>query len=171
MQQFLNSLQYTVWLKYVLNSKFSFLLIILRQEASGKLIFQHSKKLKTGPLGSTVQELFKFIWSPGSGQFHMFLAYVIKVDKREVPRLYFEHIMCSCCFRFFQENYPYAVKKKNVGSYPLFNLLNQANFICFWHMTSKLIKKGVIRLYFEHIYVLLLFSVFPGKLHLCCKSD
>ena len=40
----------------------SFLLIILRQEASVKLIFQHSKKIEieTGPLGSTVQELFKF---------------------------------------------------------------------------------------------------------------
>ena len=33
----------------------SFLLIILRQEASVKLIFQHSKKIETGPLGSTVQ--------------------------------------------------------------------------------------------------------------------
>ena len=38
----------------------SFLLLILRQEASVKLIFQHSKKMETGPLGSTVQELFKF---------------------------------------------------------------------------------------------------------------
>ena len=38
----------------------SFLLIIFRQEASVKLIFQHSKKIETGPPGSTVQELFKF---------------------------------------------------------------------------------------------------------------
>ena len=29
---------------------------------------------------------------PGSGQSDMFLTYVIKVDKREVLRLYFEHI-------------------------------------------------------------------------------
>ena len=41
----------------------SFLLIILRPEVSVKLIFQHSKKIETGRLGLTVQELFKF----GSG--------------------------------------------------------------------------------------------------------
>ena len=28
----------------------------------------------------------------------------------------------------------------------------------------KIDKREVLRLYFEHIYVLLLFSVFPGKL-------
>ena len=33
---------------------------MLRQEASVKFIFQHSKKNKTGPLGLTVQELLKF---------------------------------------------------------------------------------------------------------------
>ena len=35
----------------------------------------------------------------------------------------------------------------------------------------KVDKREVHRLYFEHIYVLLLFSVFPGKLPLCCKSE
>ena len=33
---------------------------MLRQEASVKFIFQHSKKNKTGPLGLTVQKLLKF---------------------------------------------------------------------------------------------------------------
>ena len=33
---------------------------MLRQEASVKFIFQHSKKNKTGSLGLTVQELFMF---------------------------------------------------------------------------------------------------------------
>ena len=32
---------------------------MLRQEASVKFIFQHSKKNETGPLGLTVQELLK----------------------------------------------------------------------------------------------------------------
>ena len=44
------------------------MLIILRQEASVKLIFQHSKKIKTGLFGSTFQELFKFKkWEPFLG--------------------------------------------------------------------------------------------------------
>ena len=34
--------------------------IKIRQGASVKLIFQHSKKIKTGLFGSTFQELFKF---------------------------------------------------------------------------------------------------------------
>ena len=50
--------------------------------------------------------------TPGSGQIHTFLTYVIKVDEREV-----------------------------------------------------------LRLYFKHIYMLLLFLVFPGKLFLCHKSE
>ena len=61
----------------------------------------------------------------------MFLAYVIKVDKREVPRLYFEHIYVLLLFSVFQKSYPHAVKKKKFGSYPLFDHLDQANLICF----------------------------------------
>ena len=55
---------------------------------------------------------------PGSGQSGMFLTYVIKVDKREVLRLYFEHIHVLLLFFvvfFFQENYPYGVKVNNFG--------------------------------------------------------
>ena len=35
----------------------------------------------------------------------------------------------------------------------------------------KVDKREVLRLYFEHIYVLLLFLAFPGKLPLCHKSE
>ena len=62
----------------------------------------------------------------------MFLRYVIKVDKREVLRLYFKHIHVLLLFLvFFQENYPYAVKVNNFGSYPSFDPLDQANLRCF----------------------------------------
>ena len=47
----------------------------------------------------------------------MVLTYVIKVDKREVPRPNFEIIMCFCCLLFFQENYPFAVKV-NKSNFP-----------------------------------------------------
>ena len=58
----------------------------------------------------------------------MFLTYVIKVDKREVLRLYFKHIHVLLLFLvFFQENYPYAVKMNNFGSYLSFDLPDQAN--------------------------------------------
>ena len=138
------------------------------------------------------------IWPPGSGSFKMFLRYVNKGDKRELLRLFFEHIymlllfpgfpgklplcdqseefgsypsfdpldqahlkcfwdmssklikekysryilsifICFCCFQFFQENYPYAIKVKNFGSYPSFGPLDQAHLRCFRNMSSKLI--------------------------------
>ena len=59
----------------------------------------------------------------------MFLTYVIKVDKREVLRLYFEHIQVLLLFLVFKKNYPYAVKVNNFGSYPLFDPLDQANLL------------------------------------------
>ena len=48
----------------------------------------------------------------------MFLTYVIKVDKREVITLYFEHIHVLLLFLDFQGNYPFAVNMNNFGSYP-----------------------------------------------------
>ena len=35
----------------------------------------------------------------------------------------------------------------------------------------KVDKREVLRLYFKHIYVLLLVSDFPGKLPLCSKKE
>ena len=61
----------------------------------------------------------------------MFLTYVIKVDKREVFRLYFEHIHVLLLFLVFPGNYPYAVKVNNFGSYTSFDPLDQANLRCF----------------------------------------
>ena len=71
----------------------------------------------------------------------MFLTYVIKVDKREVPRLYFKHIHMLLLL-VFPGKLPLAVKVNNFGSYPSFDSLDQANLRCFLHMSSKLIKKS-----------------------------
>ena len=78
--------------------------------------------------------------------------------------------LCFCCFQFFQENYPYAVKVNNFGSYLLFDPLDQANLM-FLTYVIKVDKREVLRLYFKHIYVLLLFSVFQVKLPLCSQSE
>ena len=63
----------------------------------------------------------------------MFLTYVIKVDKRDIFRLYFKHtcIHVVLVFLVFQENYLYVVKVNNFGSYPLCDLLNQTSLISF----------------------------------------
>ena len=74
----------------------------------------------------------------------MFLTYLIKADKREVPRLYVKHIRVLFLFLVFQENYLYVIKVD---------------------------KKEVLRLYFKHIYVLWLVSDFPRKLPLCGKCE
>ena len=42
----------------------------------------------------------------GSGQFDMFLTYVIKVDKTEVLRLYFKHIHVLLLFLVFLGKFP-----------------------------------------------------------------
>ena len=72
--------------------------------------------------------------------------------------------MCCCCFRFFQENYPNAVKVNNFGSYPIFDPLDQANLICVRYISSKLIKETYLGLYLKHSCLFYLFLVFPGKL-------
>ena len=73
----------------------------------------------------------------------MFLTFVIKPDIREILRLYYilSIFSCFCCFRFFQENYPYAVKVNNFGLYPIFDPLDQANLICVRYFSSKMIKE------------------------------
>ena len=46
----------------------------------------------------------------------MFLTDVIKVDKREVLRLYFEHIYVLLLSSVFQKNYPYSVTVNDFGN-------------------------------------------------------
>ena len=99
------------------------------------------------------------------------LTYVIQVDKREVLRLYFKHIYGFCCFRFFQDNHPNAVKVNKFGSYPIFAPPGSGQSDMFLTYVIKVVKREVLRLYFKHICVLLLFLVFPGKLPLCSKVN
>ena len=48
----------------------------------------------------------------------------------------------------------------NFGSYPLFDPLYKAQLHMFLTYAIKVDKREELRLYFKHIYVLLLFSVF-----------
>ena len=100
---------------------------------------------------------------PGSGQFDIFFTYVIKVDKREVLRLYLKHICVLLLFLVSPVKLPFCsqLKVNNFGSYPLFDPLDHANLTCFF----KVDKREVLGLHFKYIYVLL-FLVFPGKLPL-----
>ena len=47
----------------------------------------------------------------------MFLTYVIKVDKRDILRLYFKHIHVLLLFLVFPGKLPLLVKVNNFGSY------------------------------------------------------
>ena len=94
-----------------------------------------------------------------------------KLIKQKYPGYILSIFMCFCSFHFFQENYPYAVKMNNFGSYTLFDPLDQDNFKMFLTYVIKVDKIEVFRLYFEHSYVLLLFLAFPGKLPLCSQSE
>ena len=95
--------------------------------------------------------------------------FLIKADKREVLRLYFEHICVLLLFLVFPGKLSYAVKVNNFGSYRIFapwiRPISYAFDIC--HQSGE---REILRLYFKHIRVLLLFSVFPGKLSLCSQS-
>ena len=103
----------------------------------------------------------------------MFLTYVIKVDKTEVLMLYFKHICVVSLFLDFSGKLPLCCKRELfwVDISIFFTPLDQANLKCFGHMSSKLIKREVCRLYFKHIHVLLLFLAFPGKLPLHGESE
>ena len=80
--------------------------------------------------------------------------------------------MCCCCFRFYKENYLYAVKVNNFGHmHYLTPWFFSGQFHMFLTYVIKVDKREVPRLNFEHNYVLLFFSVFPGKLPLCHKSE
>ena len=101
----------------------------------------------------------------------MFLTYVIEVDKREVLRIYFEHIYVLLLFSVFQEKLSLSVKVNNLVSYPsdLIPLIRPISYILTY--VIKIDKREVLRLYFKHIHVLLLFLVFPGKLPLYSQSE
>ena len=103
---------------------------------------------------------------PGSGQFEIFLTYVITADKREVLRLYFEHICVLLLFMVFLGKLSYAVKVNNFGSYPII-----APWIRPISYVIKVDKREELTLNFEDIDVLLLFLVLPGKLPLYGKSE
>ena len=95
-----------------------------------------------------------------------------KLIKKKYLGYIFSIFMCFCCFRFFQENYPYAVKVINFGSYPLFETPGSGQFHMFLTHVIQVDIREVLRLYLKHIYVLLLFSgVFLGKFPLCSQSE
>ena len=85
------------------------------------------------PLCSQSESLWviSIIWPPRSDQFEMFsVTYVIKVDKREVLRLSFEHIHVLLLFLVFSRKVTltaYRVKVNNFGSYSILDPLVQAN--------------------------------------------
>ena len=61
----------------------------------------------------------------------MFLTYVIKVDEREVLRLYFKHIHVLLLFLVFPGKLPLYHKRDQFGLYPFFDPLDQTNLRCF----------------------------------------
>ena len=69
----------------------------------------------------------------------MFLTYVIKVDKREILRLYFKYIFVL--LSFFLENYPYTVKVNNLAHITSLLPVGSGQFDTFFGMSSKLIKE------------------------------
>ena len=85
--------------------------------------------------------------------------------------LYFEHIYVLLLFLVFPRKVHYAVKVNNFVSYSSFDPLESGQFKMFLTYVIKVDKREVLRLYFEHIYVLLLFLAFPGKLPLGRENE
>ena len=56
--------------------------------------------------------VISIIWPPGSDQLDMFLTYVIKVDEREVLKLYFEHIHVLLLFLVFPGKLPLWIENE-----------------------------------------------------------
>ena len=105
---------------------------------------------------------------PESGQFYVVID-LIKVDEGEIPILYSIILICFCCFRFFQANYPYAIKVNNFGSYPLLDpWIMPISYV--FDVCHQVDEREILRIYFKHTCVVLLFLVFPGRLLLRGQS-
>ena len=96
----------------------------------------------------------------------MLLTYVIKVDTREVPRLYYKHIHVLLLFLVFPGKLPLCSQSESFWVISIIWPPRSGQFEMFLTNVIKADKREVLRLSFEHIHVLLLFLVFPGKLPL-----
>ena len=76
--------------------------------------------------------VISIIWPLDKAQFHMFMTYAIKVDKRKELRLNFERYFKHTCF---QENYPDAVKV-NKSNFPGKTESNKSTQICLNYSVS-----------------------------------
>ena len=95
----------------------------------------------------------------------MFLTYVIKVDTREVPRLYYKNIHVPLLFLVFPGKLPLCNQSESFWVISIIWPPGSDQFEMFSvTYVIKVDKREVLRLSFEHIHVLLLFLVFPGKL-------
>ena len=100
----------------------------------------------------------------------MFLRYVIKVDKREVHRLYFKHIHVLLLFLVFPGKLPLCSQSEQFWVISIIQPPKSGPFKMFLRYVIKVDKKEVLMLYFKHIHVLLLLLVFPGKLSIHSQS-
>ena len=73
-----------------------------------------------------------------------------KLIKRKCLYYILDIFVCFAVFKIFQENYTYAVD--NLDSYHVFDSLDQANLICFWGVSLKLMKEKYFKIYFLHIW-------------------
>ena len=74
--------------------------------------------------------------------------------------------VCLCCFLFFSRKitYIYEVKVNKFWSHYILDPLDQASLM-FLRYLIKVSEGEILRQYFKHICLLLLFVVFLGKCH------
>ena len=90
----------------------------------------------------------------------MFLTYVIKVDKREVLRLYFKHICAVLFFLDFLGKLPLCRKRERFWVISIFGPSRSSQFDTFLAYVINVDNTEVLRLSFKHIHVLFVFLVF-----------
>ena len=86
----------------------------------------------------------------------MFLTYVIKVDKREVLRLYFKHIYVLSLFSVSPGKLPLCSQSEELWLISHFCVPGSGQLDIFGHMSSKLIKEKYLG------YILNIFVCFSG---------
>ena len=101
----------------------------------------------------------------------MFLRYVIKVDKREVLKVYFEHIYMLLLFSVFPGKLPLCDQSEEFWVISIIWPPGSGPFKMFSKYVIKVDIREALRLYFENIQMFLLFLVFPRKLQLCGQSE
>ena len=109
-------------------------------------------------------------WTIVLGLNLLFFRYLSKIDASTHLRLYFKHICVVLLFFDFPRKLPLRCKKEQIWVISITWPPGSGQFDTVLTYVIKVDKREVLRLYFKHNHVVLLFFVYPGRLPLFSQN-